>query len=213
MIKVERLIFNAFQENTYLVSDDTGECLIIDAGCQGQFEQEQLSEHLASNNLKPVGQIYTHCHIDHILGNGYVFEKYGLRPVMHKKSLPIFLGASDHGKMFGIEIDGLIEPEVFIADGDLVRFGNSSLEVLYTPGHVDGHVCFVNHDAQIVIVGDVLFRDSIGRTDLPTGDFDVLGQSIRTKLYTLGTEYIVYPGHGPETSIGHEMLNNPFVQP
>ncbi len=213
MIKIERLVFNAFQENTYIVSDETGECLIIDPGCQEQYEEEQLSKHLVSNNLKLVGQIFTHCHIDHILGNGYIFEKYGLKPIMHKESLPFFLASSDQGRMFDVEVCELIEPEVFIADGDFVRFGNSSLEVLYTPGHVDGHVCFVNNDARMVIVGDVLFRDSIGRTDLPTGDFDLLASSIRSKLYTLGTDYVVYPGHGPETSIGHEMRNNPFVRP
>ncbi len=213
MIKIERFVFNPFQENTYIVYDETGESLIIDPGCQDQYEEEQLSEYLVANNLKLVGQIYTHCHIDHILGNGHIFEKYGLKPMMHKESLQLFLRSSDQGRMFDVEVGELIEPEVFFSDGDFVSFGNSSLEVLYSPGHVDGHVCFVNHDEKMVIVGDVLFRDSIGRTDLPTGDFHLLASSIRSKLYTLGTDFVVYPGHGPETSIGHEMLNNPFVLP
>jgi glyoxylase-like metal-dependent hydrolase (beta-lactamase superfamily II) len=213
MIKVERKVFNAFQENTYLVYDETGECLIIDPGCQEAYEEEELFDFIKSKGLKPVGHLYTHAHIDHILGNGYVNSTYGLKPVMHEASKPIFMSAGDHGRMFGIEINEIVEPEIFIDEGEIIRFGNSSVEVLYTPGHVDGHVCFVNHPEKWVIVGDVLFRDSIGRTDLPTGDFDLLSDSIRNKLYTLGADYTVFPGHGPETSIGHEMRNNPFVQP
>lgn len=213
MVKIEKFVFNAFQENTYIVYDETGECLIIDPGCYDPHEEEGLYSFIKSNELKPVGHLYTHAHIDHILGNGYVFSTWGLKPVMHKESVPIFLGSREHGRMFGIEIGEIIEPEAFLNEGEFVRFGNSKLEVLYTPGHVDGHVCFVCHEEKWVIVGDVLFRDSIGRTDLPTGNFDLLANSIRSKLYTLGTEYIVYPGHGPETSIGHEMRNNPFVQP
>jgi len=213
MISIERLVFNAFQENTYIVFDDTCECLIIDPGCQESYEEQRLASFINSNNLKPVGHLYTHGHIDHILGNGYVYNTWGLKPVMHKDSIPIFMNAGDHGRMFGIEVNEIIEPKEFIEEGDFIRFGNSGLKVLDTPGHVDGHVCFVCQDAQAVIVGDVLFKDSIGRTDLPTGDFDVLSHSIRKKLYTLDANYVVYPGHGPETSIGHEMSNNPFVQP
>ena len=212
MIKIESLVFNAFQENTYLVFDDTGECLIIDPGCQEPYEEQQLSSFIESHKLKPVGHLYTHGHIDHILGNAWVYNTYGLRPVMHKDSLPVFMNSGDKGEMFGIEVGEIVEPKEFLNDGDLIRFGNSDMEVLHTPGHVDGHLCFVNHEAKCVIVGDVLFKDSIGRTDLPTGDFDLLSNSIRTKLYTLGTDYVVWPGHGPETSIGHEMFNNPFVR-
>jgi glyoxylase-like metal-dependent hydrolase (beta-lactamase superfamily II) len=213
MVKIEKLVFNAFQENTYIVYDETGECLIVDPGCYDPHEEEDLYAFIKTNALKPVGHLYTHAHIDHILGNGYVYRTWGLKPVMHKESVPIFLGAREHGLMFGIEIDEIIEPESFIDEGDYVRFGNSKLEVIYTPGHVAGHVCFVCHQEKCVIVGDVLFRDSIGRTDLPTGDFDLLAASIRSKLYTLSPEYTVYPGHGPKTSIGYEMMNNPFVQP
>ena len=161
MIKVHKFVFNAFQENTYLVYDDTGECLIIDPGCQEPYEEQQLSSFIESQKLKLVGHLYTHGHIDHILGNAWVYNTYGLKPVMHKGSLQFFMNAGDHGKMFGIEIEEIIKPVDFLEDGDHVRFGGSSLEVLHTPGHVDGHLCFANHEAQFVITGDVLFKDSI----------------------------------------------------
>jgi glyoxylase-like metal-dependent hydrolase (beta-lactamase superfamily II) len=212
MIKVDKLVFNVFNENTYLVYDETNECLIIDPGCQNADEQQELVDFIDEKKLKPVGQLYTHCHIDHIPGNAFVFKKYGLRPVMHKLSLPFFMRADEQSRMFGLDEIEIVEPENFIAEGDKIKFGNSFLEVLYTPGHIDGHVCFANEASKFVIVGDVLFRDSIGRTDLPSGDFDVLERSIREKLYTLGADFTVYPGHGEKTTIGHEMKSNPFVR-
>jgi len=212
MIKVDTLVFNAFQENTYLVHDDTNECLIIDPGCQDIDEQQKLSEFIEKKKLKPVGQYYTHCHIDHILGNAFVFKKYGLRPIMHQASLPYFMQAGVQSRMFGLDEIEIIEPKEFISEGDKIKFGNSALEVLYTPGHIDGHVCFVNRDSKFVIVGDVLFRESIGRTDLPSGDFDLLISSITDKLYSLDAGFTVYPGHGETTTIGHEIRYNPFIR-
>jgi glyoxylase-like metal-dependent hydrolase (beta-lactamase superfamily II) len=212
MITVERLVFNAFQENTYLIHDETGECVIIDPGCSDAAEQRELDHFISQNNLKPVAHLYTHCHIDHVLGINHVFSTYGLRPMIHPESLKILHSAPDHGRMFGVELNEIVEPETFLNEGDQVKFGNSSLEVLYTPGHVDGHICLVSQAAKFVIVGDVLFNGSIGRTDLPTGDFDLLAESIRQKLYTLPPDFIAYPGHGPQTTIGHEMNNNPFVR-
>jgi len=212
MIKVDRLVFNAFQENTYLVYDETNECLIIDPGCQDHFEELGLSDYLDNKKLKLVGHLYTHCHIDHILGNAFIFHKYGLRPLMHAASLPFFRNAAIQSHMFGLEDIEIVEPNKFITEGDKIVFGDTVLEVLYTPGHIDGHVCFVSNESKFVIVGDVLFRDSIGRTDLPSGDFDILCQSIRKKLYTLGSDFTVYPGHGEPTTIGYEKLHNPFVK-
>jgi glyoxylase-like metal-dependent hydrolase (beta-lactamase superfamily II) len=119
--------------------------------------------------------------------------------------------ASEFGSVFGIKVENMITPVNFIEEGDILHYGNSSLEVLYTPGHADGSVCLVNHTDRYVIAGDVLFRDSIGRTDLPTGNFDILYKSITTKLFTLPDDYVVYPGHGPETTIGYEKQNNPFL--
>jgi len=211
MLKIERLVFNPFQENTYLLYDDTGETIIIDPGCHDEDEEQILTKFIEDHKLKPVAQIYTHTHIDHILGASFVYQKYGLKPVMHPDAVQFLKGAAKQGQMYGFEVDDIVEPEKFIEEGEMIAFGNSALKVLHTPGHADGHLCFVSNEAKFAIVGDVLFRDSIGRTDLPTGDFDVLANSIRSKLYTLDPDFTIYPGHGPETSIGYEIMNNPFV--
>ena len=210
MITIKKFVFNPFQENTYLLYDETGECLIVDPGCHEKFEQKELTEFIRLHHLKPVKQIYTHCHVDHILGNAFVYKTYGLKPAMHKDSLPIFKDAPGHALIYGIEDCEIVDDVEYLSEGAL-DFGRSKLEILHTPGHVDGHLCFVDHEGKSVISGDVLFKDSIGRTDLPTGDFETLAESIRNKLYTLGSGYAVYPGHGPETTIGYERQNNPFV--
>lgn len=211
MIKIERLVFNPFQENTYVIYDGSGECIIVDAGCSEPAEESVLTDFISENRLKPVAQVFTHCHLDHILGMEFVKQTWGLSPLMHKASLPILKTAPEQGQFFGVEEVRVVEPEVFIDEGDEVNFGQSALEVVYTPGHADGHICLVSKKGEFVIAGDVLFRDSIGRTDLPTGNFDALASSIRNKLFTLGKDFVVYPGHGPQTTIGYEMLNNPFV--
>jgi glyoxylase-like metal-dependent hydrolase (beta-lactamase superfamily II) len=212
MISIKKFVFSPFSENTYLLYDGTGECIIIDPGCYDQHEENTFVDFINSKNLKPVKQVFTHCHIDHIFGINYIYEKYGLKPEIHKKALPFLINAPQHAAMFGFEIPKLVEPESFINEGDKVKFGNSELDVVYTPGHADGSICFINQSQKFVLTGDVLFRESIGRTDFPTGDFDVLMESIRTKLFTLDDEFIVYSGHGEETSIGYEKLNNPFIR-
>jgi glyoxylase-like metal-dependent hydrolase (beta-lactamase superfamily II) len=211
MMQIERLVFNPFQENTYIVYDESGEALIVDPGCYGQEEEKKLESFLANNHLKPKYQIFTHTHVDHILGSNFVYQKYGLKPVLHRDALPFLQQAAKQGQMYGFEIDEIIPGDTFLDAGDTIVFGQSQLEVLHTPGHVDGHLCFVSKQQKFVLAGDVLFRDSIGRTDLPTGDFDVLARNIRTQLFTLGHDYTVYPGHGPATTIGYEIFNNPFV--
>lgn len=212
MITIERLVFNPFQENTYFVYDETLKCAIIDPGCSDRWENDELDKFVKSKGLQPVAHLYTHCHLDHVFGIAHVHRKYGLLPVMHPESVKILQTAPAQSRMFGVDAEEIIEPESFINEGDKIQIGNSVLEVLYTPGHVDGHVCFVSHEGRFVIAGDVLFNGSIGRTDLPTGDFDLLAENIRQKLYTLPADYLVYPGHGPHTTIGHEMNTNPFVR-
>ncbi len=212
MIKVERFVFNAFQENTYVIRDEGGECIIVDAGCYEEDERRSLKDFIDRNALKPVAQVYTHCHIDHILGMTWVYETWNLQPLMHEASVAVLRSTPAQGEIFGVDDVEVVEPETFIKEGDEIKFGQASLEVLYTPGHVDGHICLVNREQKFVMSGDVLFRDSIGRTDLPTGDFNLLASSIRNKLFTLGDDYRVFPGHGPDTTIGYEILNNPFVK-
>jgi glyoxylase-like metal-dependent hydrolase (beta-lactamase superfamily II) len=193
------------------VNDETGNCLIIDPGCQTKKEETILLDFIADKKFQPVGMINTHFHIDHIVGNTFVCNTFNLKPQCHKNSKMFWETATEFGSVFGIKVENLITPANFIEEGDILRYGNSSLEVLYTPGHADGSVCLVNHAERYVIAGDVLFRESIGRTDLPTGNFDTLYQSISTKLFSLPDDYLVYPGHGPETTIGYEKQNNPFL--
>jgi len=209
--KVNRFVFNSFGVNTYILADDTGKCLVVDPACQYAGEETELLGFITGNHLDPVGMVNTHFHIDHIVGNNFVCKAFNLRPQCHKKCKMLWETATEFGAAFGIKIENLIIPIDFLSEGDKIQFGNSSVEVRYTPGHADGSICLVNHAERYVIAGDVLFRDSIGRTDLPTGNFDVLYESITTKLFTLPDDYIVYPGHGPETSIGYEKMNNPFL--
>jgi len=198
--------------NTYVLYDETREAVIIDAACEESFEKQGLSDFIGDAGLKIVRNISTHCHIDHILGNPYIFEKYGIRPEFHKAGLPFLIPAKDIALNFGLTLQDLPEPAAYFQEGDEIRFGNSSVTVLYTPGHADGSVCFYSSADGFVITGDVLFKDTIGRTDLPSGDFDKLMNSIKTKLFTLPEDTVVYPGHGPETKIGYEMVNNPFIK-
>lgn len=212
MVKVERLVFNPFQVNTYLIYDGSGECVIIDPACSDAAENKVLDQFISDNNLKPVSQVFTHCHVDHIPGMAHVFHQYGLKPLMHPESLKFLHRANEQGRMFGFMVDEIIEPEVFINEGEMLQAGSYSLEILYTPGHADGHICLVCKEGKFVITGDVLFREGIGRTDFVTGDFDLLSANIKNKLYILDEDFTVFPGHGPSTTIGNEKKYNPFVR-
>jgi hydroxyacylglutathione hydrolase len=209
--KVNKFVFNSFGVNTYVLCDETENCFIVDPACQYQAEESELIGFITTNKLKPVAMINTHFHVDHIVGNTFICNAFDLKPTCHKNSKMLWETAVAFGGVFGLDLKNLIVPHDYVEEGDILAFGNSSIEVLYTPGHADGSVCLVNHADKYIISGDVLFRDSIGRTDLPTGNFDVLFASITQKLFTLPDDYIVYPGHGPETSIGYEKLNNPFL--
>ncbi len=211
MIKIKQFVFNSFQENTYVLYNETGECIIVDPGCYEDFEKTQLQDFIKNNKLKPVKLINTHSHVDHILGNNFVINNYGINLTIHKEGLGFHKSARDHAMVFGLVLEKQIDPKDFVEEGDEISFGNSKLQVLYTPGHVDGHICLLSREQKFVIAGDVLFQMSIGRTDLPTGSFDLLIKNIREKLMTLSDDFVVYTGHGPETTIGFERKNNPFL--
>jgi glyoxylase-like metal-dependent hydrolase (beta-lactamase superfamily II) len=212
MIKIKKFVFNTFMVNSYLLYDESGESILVDAACYEPEEEEELSNFIAVNSLKLTRNLNTHCHIDHVLGNHYIEETYGIRPEYHKNSLPFFHTLKEIGSSFGFTIDQIPDPERFLEDGETIQLGASPMKVLYTPGHAEGSVCFYCEEQQFVITGDVLFRDTIGRTDLPSGNFNELMNSIRNKLFTLPDETLVYPGHGPDTSIGYERENNPFIR-
>jgi len=212
MIKIEKYTFNNFQVNSFILYDDSGECVIIDAACYDEHEKQQVMEFIKGNSLRLVRNLNTHCHVDHILGNGFITDTYGIRPEYHEASAPLFTVAPEIAASFGFVLDQIPQPARYLQDDETIRFGSSELKVLYTPGHADGSVCFYNEPDGFVITGDVLFRDTIGRTDLPTGNFDLLMKSIREKLFTLPDDTKVYAGHGPETTIGYEKMNNPFIR-
>jgi glyoxylase-like metal-dependent hydrolase (beta-lactamase superfamily II) len=211
MITVKLFTFNPFQENTYLLSDETKECIIIDAGMDGSVEEDEITSYISENGLKPVLLVNTHAHVDHILGNNFIAKKYNLELVAHKDSVNFIERAASQAQMFGMEMSETKSIDKFIDEGETLNFGNSSLQIFLTPGHADGSLCFYSEKDKFVITGDVLFNQSIGRTDLPTGNYDLLQKSIWEKLFTLPDETVAYPGHGPETTIGYEKLHNPFV--
>ena len=210
-MEISIFTFNAFQENTYILHDETLECVIIDPGCSNSVEEAELDNYIASRNLKPVKLINTHCHIDHVLGNKYVMEKYGIQLHSHKGEAPVLQANVQVAAMYGLDYAPSPEIDVFLEEGESLNFGNTTLEILFTPGHSPASLSLFHRPSKQLIAGDVLFQGSIGRTDLPGGDFDTLIKSIKSKYYPLGDEVIVYPGHGPSTTIIGEKIRNPFL--
>lgn len=212
-LAVHSITFNPFEENTYIITAPNGECIIIDPGCFDDRERDELKILISKSNLKPVRLINTHCHIDHILGNAFVADEYNLGLEIHPGELPVLQAGLDVADMYGIPYTPSPQPQVYLKEGDEIELGDIKLKVLFTPGHSPASICLYNETEHWVIGGDVLFYESIGRTDLPGGDYDTLIRSIRTQLFTLADDVMVYPGHGPKTTIGHEKMFNPFLPP
>jgi glyoxylase-like metal-dependent hydrolase (beta-lactamase superfamily II) len=210
MITVKIFVFNPFQENTYVLYDQSGECIVVDAGNSTQEENKQLISFLEEESLKPVQLINTHGHIDHIFGNTWFYKEYGMKTKVHRSDEPIIRGAKEHGYLFGINMDTPPPVGKYLEDDELISFGQSSLKSIHIPGHSPGSLVFYSKEDAFVIVGDVLFQGGIGRTDLPGGDYTTLINGILNKLFTLDDEVVVYPGHGPDTTIGKERKFNPF---
>ena len=211
MSTIKVFIFNPVQENTYVISDETNECVIIDPGCYFPEEKKEIFEYIQQNNLTPVHLLNTHCHTDHVLGNAFIHDSFNLAPKIHEKEIEVLNHAKNFGSSFGLFMDESPEPDVCLTEGGEIKFGNTTLKILFTPGHSPGSVCFLNDAEHYVIGGDLIFRNSIGRTDLPGGDFETLIKSIREKLFILEDRTVVHSGHGPSTTIGHEKENNPFL--
>lgn len=211
MISIKFFVFGPFQENTYILYDETKECIIIDPGCYDNRERAELAAFIEDNKLKPVKLINTHCHLDHVFGNGFVADTYTLKLEINKQDQPVLDSYLMSAKMYGLNAAPSPQPSVFLNEGDTISFGNSILEILFTPGHSPGSITFYNREQQVMIAGDVLFYGSIGRSDLPGGNSATLISSIKNKLFPLGDNYTVYSGHGPSTTIGFERKNNPFL--
>jgi hydroxyacylglutathione hydrolase len=210
-MKIKKFTFGPFQENTYVLYDDSNQCVIIDPGCYEAGEQNELYSFIKNSALSPVILLNTHCHLDHISGNAFVFEKFQLRPWVHSAEIPILNMQEYTSLMYGLQCEKSPAPEKFLSEGVNIEFGNSILEVIFSPGHSPGHVVFFNKAENVLIGGDVLFYNSIGRTDLPMGDHNTLISSIKNKIFPLGDDVRVYSGQGPETTIGHERKNNPYL--
>jgi glyoxylase-like metal-dependent hydrolase (beta-lactamase superfamily II) len=213
MLNVVCFTFNPFQENTYLLYEDSGACIIFDPGCFFAQEKEELIRFITQNGLMPERLINTHCHIDHIFGNRFIAETYGLELEAHRGEQVVLEYAAQAAAMFGISYpEPSPLPGRFIEDQDWIALGSSKIQAILAPGHSPASLCFYAPEEQLLIAGDVLFQGSIGRTDLPGGDYNTLISSIRERLLPLGDDVKVYPGHGPETTIGMERRSNPFLQ-
>ncbi len=208
---VAKFVFNPFAENTYILYDDTKECIIIDPGCFNSEEENILLEFINANGLKPVLLFNTHCHIDHVLGNKFVCDQFDLSLMAHKGEVVVLQAAEMSSKIYSIPYTTSPEISLFAEEGTPVLFGNTSLDVLFTPGHSPASLSLYHADSGQLIAGDVLFYGSIGRTDLPGGDFDTLIHSIKNKYFDLPDNTRVFSGHGEETTIGFEKKHNPFL--
>lgn len=212
MITVKTFTFNPYQENTYLLIDEEKNCIIIDPGMSNYAEEEQLSEYIKQENIKPIQLLNTHCHIDHVLGKKFVFDQWNLMPNFHEGEVTSLVAVDNYAPQMGIRYETSPIPQTFIKEGDSIQLGAHILKAIYSPGHSPAHLCYYSEDFGFLIGGDVLFRNSIGRTDLPGGNHQLLLDNIKNKIYTLPENTIVYPGHGPTTTIGFEKQNNPFVR-
>jgi glyoxylase-like metal-dependent hydrolase (beta-lactamase superfamily II) len=209
-MEIFRLVFSPIEVNTYILADQSGNCAIIDCGCYGRNESEEMSSFIEKKNLKPVLLLNTHCHLDHIFGNRFILERYSLKTHSCELDELNRKNAIDHAMLFGLKMDNPPEPESFITDGQVIVFGTEELVAFHVPGHSAGSMAFYSEKNNCVFTGDALFSGSIGRTDLLGGDYDTLIKSIKSKLFILPPSTVVYPGHGDETTIGIEMESNPY---
>lgn len=211
MLFVQSFSFNPFQENTYIIYNESRECIIVDPGMYNSAEEQELSEFISVNQLKPLYLFNTHCHIDHILGNLYCIEKYKLKYYCHRNELDVLNAGTATAIMYGLRYTESPKPDVWIKENEELKLGKDTLKALYTPGHSPGGISFYSEEGDFVIVGDALFYQSIGRTDLPGGHHQTLINAIKNELLTLPEGTKVYSGHGPATTIGNEKKFNPFL--
>jgi glyoxylase-like metal-dependent hydrolase (beta-lactamase superfamily II) len=211
MLNIKTFVFSPIQENTYLLYDGFNNCAIIDPGCYFDAEKDQLVGFIQNTGLVPKMLLNTHCHLDHVFGNKYIAETFGLVAQIHEKEKPVLEFAPASGLMWNMPFDNYTGELYFLKEGDTISIGNDTLQVIEAPGHSPGHICFYCATQGFLIGGDVLFQRSIGRTDLPGGNHAQLIKSIKEKLFVLPDDTIVYSGHGPATTIGEEKIHNPYL--
>jgi hydroxyacylglutathione hydrolase len=211
MINIKQFTFNPYQENTYVLFDESAECIIIDPGMYDAAEQNEFASFVKSAGLKPRLLLNTHCHIDHVLGNKFVFDNWSLKPQFHEGELPVLHAIPGYAPAMGMRYELCPEPEAYLGESGTVTFGKSMLKLIFAPGHSPAHLCFYSESDNFLIGGDVLFYNSIGRTDLPGGNHTQLIKSIKENLFVLPDDCKVFPGHGQSTTIGFEKKTNPFL--
>ena len=210
MIRIKKFTFNPFEENTYVLYDKSGDCIIIDPGCFDKNEEQQLLQFIESNELSPSKLLNTHAHLDHVFGNKFVCDTFQPDHYAYKSEIDMWKLAHTSSKLYDLPYNESPRPNCIIAEEDILNLGDDNLEVIFVPGHSPDHIVLLNKKDKWLIGGDVLFKQSIGRTDLPGGDHKQLIDNIKKKLFCLDDDIIVYPGHGPETTIGEEKRSNPF---
>lgn len=213
MLHIHVFTFNPFSENTYIVyNSESKEACLFDPGCSNAAEQAAVKRFLEERSLSLTQLLLTHAHIDHILGYSWVYDTYKLTAQANEKEIPVFQRGVESALMFGIPYEAGPNLKANLKHGDTLDLLGEKWELREAPGHSPGSILFVCHAKKWVIAGDVLFKESIGRSDLPGGNHDALLHSIERELYSLPHDYMVFPGHGPETSIGHEKQYNPFIR-
>lgn len=213
MLQIYSFTNNPFQENSYLLYDETSQAILVDCGAMNTVEQKAISDFVQMQELEIVKLVHTHLHLDHIFGYRWSSEEYGLLTHAHKDDEFLLNDFESICNNYGVDVSNIIPPKIgtYISEEDQLLFGNTELEILHVPGHTPGHLCFYNSANKILIAGDCLFRQSIGRTDFPYGNHEQLVEGIQTKLFPLGDDVAVYSGHGPSTTIGWERQYNPFL--
>jgi len=209
-MEIYRLVFNPIDVNTYILADKSGECAIIDCGSYDFDEFSEMTDLIDDKKLTPVLLLNTHCHLDHIFGDGFVLSKYNIGALCHRDDVYNRNKAVNHALMFGLSMENPPEPAGYLTDGQKISFGETELVAIHVPGHAAGSLAFYSEKDKVVFTGDALFAGSIGRTDLPGGNYETLINSIRNKLFTLPEETVVFPGHGNETTVGIEKRTNPY---
>lgn len=209
---VKSFVFNAFYENTYVIYDTSGNAYIIDPGCYEKYEQQELTEFIEGEKLKPIAIVNTHCHVDHVLGNAFLKDYYKIPLWIPEKEQDLLRAVEVYAPQYGLTRYHAAIPDRTISEKDTLMLGDEILEIRFAPGHAPGHLIFYHPKSKVLIAGDVIFRESIGRTDLPGGSFTQLEASIRAQVYSLPDDVTIYPGHGPETNVKYEKTNNPFVK-
>lgn len=210
MFYIKVFTFNPVQENSYILYNENKECIIIDPGCYDESERNELQTFIKDNGLQPKLLLNTHCHLDHVFGNKFVAEEYKLTLHTHSLEKEVLEMAPTSGLMFNLPFDNYSGEIIYLEEGEEIILGEDKLKIIFVPGHSPGSICFYCEKQKFIIGGDVLFQNSIGRTDLPGGSHEGLLKNIREKIFTLSDDVVVYPGHGPATTVGEEKSTNPF---